>query len=251
MILCIGFSVNVRRNARRRPAAAAHRAGATSRRHRRRSTARLWSSRMRGARRLHPPPGHAAQHEIVGVALRQARQSSPRSSRRRRGCGRPPPWHRPECGARPLRLVRTMPSADRGDAPPPQSRISTAVSLSVHASYGRHRSSGTRRYGADTIPCRGARRSATGDGCPARSDRPTTPGAVSSLYMPRLITRQVVPPSRLAHTPAVETPTRISSGSRGSTNTEPMPGCSPPATPNHFLRSGIRHSGSLSDQFSP
>ena len=69
--------------------------------------------------------------------------------------------------------------------------------------------------------------------------------------MPRLMIRQDSPPSRLAHKPPVETPTRMSVGSRGSTSTELMPGCSPPATPNHCRRSGRRHSVSFSAQVSP
>src|SRR5712692_9098233 len=72
-----------------------------------------------------------------------------------------------------------------------------------------------------------------------------------SLYMPRLMSRHEAPASLLAHTPAVDTPTRISEGSCGSTSTELMPGCSPPATPIHCRRSGMRHSASLSDQDTP
>src|ERR1044071_232352 len=72
-----------------------------------------------------------------------------------------------------------------------------------------------------------------------------------SLYMPRLMIRHESPPSRLAHNPPVETPTRISEGSRGSTSTELMPGCSPPATPNQLRRSGRRQRLSISAQVSP
>ena len=44
---------------------------------------------------------------------------------------------------------------------------------------------------------------------------------------------------------------RMSEGLHGSINTELMPGCSPPATPNHCRRSGICHNASFSDQDSP
>jgi hypothetical protein len=40
----------------------------------------------------------------------------------------------------------------------------------------------------------------------------------------------------------------MSAGLRESTSTEAMPGCSPPATPDQRRRSGMCHSGSLSDQ---
>ena len=59
------------------------------------------------------------------------------------------------------------------------------------------------------------------------------------------------PASVLAQRPAQDTPTRMSEGLRGSINTELMPGCSPPATPNHCRRSGICHNASLSDHVSP
>src|SRR5215471_11830351 len=72
-----------------------------------------------------------------------------------------------------------------------------------------------------------------------------------SANMPRLMMRHDPPPSVVAHTPAVETPMRMSRGSRGSTSTELMPGCSPPATPSHCLRSGMRHNGSFSDHDAP
>src|SRR5207248_8041932 len=55
----------------------------------------------------------------------------------------------------------------------------------------------------------------------------------------------------LAHTPAVDTPIRMSAGLRGSISTELMPGCSPPATPIHCRRSAMRHSGSFSDHEVP
>src|SRR5580693_3737894 len=61
----------------------------------------------------------------------------------------------------------------------------------------------------------------------------------------------VAPVSVLAHRPAQDTPMRMSEGLRGSINTELMPGCSPPATPNHCRRSGKCHSASFSDQDSP
>ena len=44
---------------------------------------------------------------------------------------------------------------------------------------------------------------------------------------------------------------RMSEGLRGSISTELIPGCSPPATPNHCRRSGICQSGSFSDHDSP
>src|SRR6516162_11151393 len=72
-----------------------------------------------------------------------------------------------------------------------------------------------------------------------------------SAYMPRLMLRHEMPASVLAHTPAVDTPMRMSAGLRGSTSTEAMPGCSPPATPDHCRRSGMCHSASFSDQDRP
>ena len=81
--------------------------------------------------------------------------------------------------------------------------------------------------------------------------RPFCSGGMYSLYMPSLMMLHEAPPSVLAQTPAVETPTRMSSGLRGSISTELMPGCSPPATPCHCRRSGINHSGSFNDQDSP
>src|SRR5947208_8473072 len=81
--------------------------------------------------------------------------------------------------------------------------------------------------------------------------RPFCSGGMYSLYMPSLMMLHEAPPSVLAQTPAVETPTRMSSGLRGSISTELMPGCSPPATPCHCRRSGINHSGSFNSQDSP
>src|SRR5438105_3005591 len=59
------------------------------------------------------------------------------------------------------------------------------------------------------------------------------------------------PASVLAQRSAQDMPTRMREGLRGSINTELMPGCSPPATPNHCRRSGICYNASFSDQDSP
>lgn len=80
---------------------------------------------------------------------------------------------------------------------------------------------------------------------------PSCPGGMYSLYMPWLIRLQLAPVSVVAQTPAVEMPSRMSAGLRGSTRTVLMPGCSPPATPIQRRRSGIRHKGSFSAQVAP
>src|SRR5690349_11778186 len=72
-----------------------------------------------------------------------------------------------------------------------------------------------------------------------------------SAYMPRLISRHDAPASGVAHTPAVEMPSRMSAGLRGSPSTVLMPGSPPPATLPHLRRSGMRHSVSTSDQDAP
>src|SRR6266513_913570 len=64
---------------------------------------------------------------------------------------------------------------------------------------------------------------------------------------------QVVPPSRVIHTPPHETPTVTWRASRGSTQIEWRPGSSAPP-PNHSRRLGWRHSDSTSchdDPWSP
>ena len=80
---------------------------------------------------------------------------------------------------------------------------------------------------------------------------PLCSGGIYSLYIPWLMRRHEAPASVLAHNPAIDTPIRISSGLRGSTSTELMPGSSPPATPIHCRRSGICQSASFSTQDAP